>query len=54
MFTYEPLHEKTCLWGLQPGKTQTGLLLKPACSAIESSLSLEILDLASIGIIISK
>ena len=22
----EPPHEKTCLWGLQPGKTQTGLL----------------------------
>ena len=22
----EPRHKKTCLWGLQPGKTQTGLL----------------------------
>ena len=22
----EPRHEKTCLWGLRPGKTQTGLL----------------------------
>ena len=21
---YEPHHEKTCLWGLRPGKTQTG------------------------------
>ena len=24
--TYEPRHEKTCLRGLRPGKTQTGLL----------------------------
>ena len=24
--SFEPRHEKTCLWGLQPGKTQTGLL----------------------------
>ena len=24
--SYEPHHEKTCLWGLWPGKTQTGLL----------------------------
>ena len=24
--TYEPRHEKTCLQGLRPGKTQTGLL----------------------------
>ena len=23
---YEPRHEKTCLRGLQPGKTQTGML----------------------------
>ena len=23
---YEPLHEKTCLWGFQPGKTPAGLL----------------------------
>ena len=23
---YEPRHEKTCLWGFRPGKTQTGLL----------------------------
>ena len=23
---YEPCHEKTCLWGLLPGKSQTGLL----------------------------
>ena len=23
---YEPHHEKTCLWGLRPGKIQTGLL----------------------------
>ena len=23
---FEPRHEKTCLWGLRPGKTQTGLL----------------------------
>ena len=23
---YEPRHEKTCLLGLRPGKTQTGLL----------------------------
>ena len=23
---YEPRHEKTCLQGLHPGKTQTGLL----------------------------
>ena len=22
----KPLHEKTCFWGLQPGKTQTCLL----------------------------
>ena len=22
----EPRHEKTCLWGFRPGKTQTGLL----------------------------
>ena len=28
--------------------------LKPACSATETSYSLEILDLASIGIILSK
>ena len=24
--SYEPRHEKTCLWGLRPGKTQTGML----------------------------
>ena len=24
--SYEPRHEKTCLQGLRPGKTQTGLL----------------------------
>ena len=24
--THEPHHEKTCLWGFRPGKTQTGLL----------------------------
>ena len=24
--SYEPHHEKTCLWGFRPGKTQTGLL----------------------------
>ena len=24
--TYEPRHEKTCLWGLRPVKTQTSLL----------------------------
>ena len=41
---YEPCHEKTCLLGFQPGKTQTGLL----------SFSLEILDLASTSIILSK
>ena len=23
---YEPRHEKTCLWGFRPGKTQTSLL----------------------------
>ena len=23
---YEPRHEKTCLWGLRPGKTQTSPL----------------------------
>ena len=22
---YEPCHEKTCLWGFRPGRTQTGL-----------------------------
>ena len=26
MWPKESCHEKTCLWGLQPGKTQTGLL----------------------------
>ena len=25
-FTFEPCHEKTCLWGLRPVKTQTDLL----------------------------
>ena len=25
-FTFEPHHEKLCLRGLRPGKTQTGLL----------------------------
>ena len=25
-FRFEPRHEKTCLQGLRPGKTQTGLL----------------------------
>ena len=24
--SYEPRHEKTCLWGFPPGKTQTSLL----------------------------
>ena len=24
--SYKPCHKKTCLWGLRPGKTQTGLL----------------------------
>ena len=38
----EPRHEKTCLWGLQSGKTQTGLR------------SLEMLDLACICIILSR
>ena len=44
---YEPRHEKTCLRGFRPGKTQTSLLS-------HRDLSLEILDLASIGIILSK
>ena len=26
MGLFEPRHKKTCLWGLQPGKTQTDLL----------------------------
>ena len=41
----EPRHKKTCLRGLRPGQTQTGLL---------SNRSLEILDIASISIILSR
>ena len=26
VLVFEPCHEKTCLWGLQIGKTQTDLL----------------------------
>ena len=44
---FEPHHQKICLRGLQPGKTQIGLLSY-------GDLSLEILDLASIGIILSR
>ena len=33
---FEPQHEKTCLWGLRPGRH------KPACSATEASESHEI------------
>ena len=44
----EPRHEKTCL------RVCVQVRLKPACSAIETSQSLEILDLASIFIILSK
>ena len=40
----EPRHEKTCLRGLRPGKTQTVLKLS----------SLVISDTASIGIILSR
>ena len=43
---YEPHHKKTCLRGLRPGKTQTGLL-----SYRETSWSLESLDLERLGII---
>ena len=25
-FIFESCHDKTCLWGFQPGKTHTGLL----------------------------
>ena len=44
----EPHQEKTCLRGLRPGKTLTGLL------TTETSYSLEIVTIASIGIILSK
>ena len=40
---YEPCHDKTCLWGFRPGLTQT----------IESGQRLEILGLASRGIVLS-
>ena len=43
---FEPRHEKTCLWGLQPGKIQTSLL--------STSQGLEILDIASRCIILSR
>ena len=46
---YEPHHEKTCLQGFQPGKTQTGLL-----SYIDLSKKLEILDIEIKGIILSR
>ena len=46
MTKLEPHHEKTCLRGFRPGKTQTGLL--------RYRDKLEILDLASIGIILPK
>ena len=41
-------HVKTCLRGFRPGKTQTGL------SATENSYRLEILDIKTRGIILSK
>ena len=41
-------HEKTCLRGLRQVR------LKPVCSTSESSYSHEILDIASIGIMLSK
>ena len=43
----ESCHVKTCLLGLQPGKTQTGLLSYRLAS-------LEIVDLARMGIILSR
>ena len=44
----EPDHEKTCLWGLDQVR------LKSACSATEAIQCLGILDLASVGIIVSR
>ena len=44
----EPCREKTCLWGLQPGKTQTGLL------NYRLARIFEILDLTSIDIVLSR
>ena len=46
--TYEPRQEKTCLLG------SDHVRLKPACSATETSYSLEITAIACIGIILSK
>ena len=43
----KPRHEKTCIQGVQPGKTQIG-------SASEANDSLESLDLASRGIVLCK
>ena len=48
MGSFEPNHEKTCLRGCN------WVRLKRACSATEASESLEILDLSSIGIRLSR
>ena len=62
-FRFEPHHEKPCLQDLQPVKidqilASSGvcdqLRLKPACSVDETSLGLEILAIASRGIILSR
>ena len=29
VFFNEPVLEKTCFWGFQPGMTQTGLIIQP-------------------------
>ena len=46
---FEPRHEKTCL-----RESAIRGRLKPACSDIETRKSLEILDLASIGIMLFR
>ena len=47
---YEPRHDKACIQGLRPVKTQTGLL----SYRLETSKRLEILDIPSRVIILSR
>ena len=46
--SFEPRHEKTCLHVCDQGR------LKPACTAIEARQGLEILDIETTGIILSR